>query len=473
MAKIKIELSTPFLVKKLQKKLSPAQIITLSFLLIIIIGGVLLSLPVSRAQNINISVLDAFFTSVSAVCVTGLVTLTTATTWSIFGKIVILILIQIGGLSLISIFTFFMVNIGKKISLKSRLAIQAAFNNLSLGGMVRMVMFVIKGTLICELIGALFLFFSFLHKGVIWYNALFYGIFHSVSAFCNAGFDILGEKSLIPYAGNVYINIVVMTLIIIGGIGFAVWRDLLDRIRYWFSRQYNKRSRFSLHTKLALIMTVTLLILGTVFFLSFEYNNPQTIGNLPFFQKVLRSLFQSVTLRTAGFATIPQDGLTGVSKLFSSLYMFIGGSPGGTAGGIKTVTLAIILCSVWSIIKGRKKIVVFERTLSVLTLQKSLTITVLMLLMLFAGTAILSITENHSIFTHDISDLLFEVSSALGTVGLSTGITPFLSEIGKFVLMLCMFVGRIGPITLIISLSNGLRNGDDVIQYAEEDVMIG
>lgn len=153
--------------------------------------------------------------------------------------------------------------------------------------------------------------------------------------------------------------------------------------------------------------------------------------------------------------------------------MFIGGSPGGTAGGIKTVTLAIILCSVWSIIKGRKKIVVFERTLSVLTLQKSLTITVLMLLMLFAGTAILSITENHSIFTHDISDLLFEVSSALATVGLSTGITPFLSEIGKFVLMLCMFVGRIGPITLIISLSNGLRNGDDVIQYAEEDVMIG
>jgi trk system potassium uptake protein TrkH len=196
------ELSNSLLFRKLQKKLSPAQIIALSFLLIIIIGGLLLSLPISHTENAEVSIIDALFTSVSAVCVTGLVTLTTATTWSIFGKLVILILIQIGGLSLITIFTFFMVNIGRKISLKSRLAIQTAFNNSSLGGMVRMVMLVIKGTLICEFVGAVLLFISFLNQGIIWHKALFYGVFHSVSAFCNAGFDIIGGKSLIPYSEN-------------------------------------------------------------------------------------------------------------------------------------------------------------------------------------------------------------------------------------------------------------------------------
>lgn len=469
----KKELSSSLVLRKLQKKLSPAQIIALSFLLIIIIGGFLLSLPISHEKNVDVSIIDAFFTSVSAVCVTGLVTLTTASTWSFFGKLVILILIQIGGLSLITIFTFFMVNIGKKISLKSRLAIQTAFNNSSLGGMVRMVMLVIKGTLICELVGAVLLFVSFLNQGIIWYQALFYGIFHSISAFCNAGFDIIGEKSLIPYSGSFGINIVVMMLIVIGGIGFTVWKDVLTKAKSPFSRRIKQKSRFSLHTKLALIFTGVLLLSGTLFFLAAEYNNPKTLGHLSFAHKLLVSSFQSVTLRTAGFATVAQDGLTEASKLISSLFMIIGGSPGGTSGGIKTVTLAIILCSVWSIIKGRKKIVVFERTISVITLQKALTVTVLMIGLLFAGTAILAIAEDHTTFPHGISDLIFEVSSALGTVGLSTGITPFLSEIGKLVLMLCMFIGRIGPITLIISLSHGLHIDDDVIGYPNEDVMIG
>ena len=467
------ELSTSLVLRKLQKKLSPAQIIALSFLLIIIIGGFLLSLPISHTGNTAVSVMDAFFTSVSAVCVTGLVTLTTASTWSFFGKLVILILIQIGGLSLITIFTFFMVNIGKKISLKSRLAIQTAFNNSSLGGMVRMVMLVIKGTLIFELVGAVLLFALFLSQGTVWYKALFYGIFHSISAFCNAGFDIIGEKSLIPYSGNFGINIVVMMLIVTGGIGFTVWKDVFTKVKFRFSRRIKQKSRFSLHTKLALIFTGFLLLSGTLFFLAAEYNNPKTLGNFSFAHKLLASSFQSVTLRTAGFATVAQEGLTEASKLFSSLFMIIGGSPGGTSGGIKTVTLAIILCSVWSIIKGRKKIVVFERTISVITLQKALTVTVLMIGLLFAGTTILAITEDHTTFPHSISDLIFEVSSALGTVGLSTGITPFLSDIGKFVLMLCMCIGRIGPITLIVSLSHDLHTGDDAIGYPNEDVMIG
>lgn len=366
-----------------------------------------------------------------------------------------------------------MVNIGRKISLKSRLAIQTAFNQSSLGGLVRMVMLVIKGTLICELAGAVLLFVSFLSQGVIWYQALFYGVFHSISAFCNAGFDIIGENSLISYSGHFGINIIVMMLIIIGGIGFTVWKDILDKAVFRFGGRTKQKPRLSLHAKLAIITSGILLLLGTLFFLFVEYHNPQTLGNLSFPHKVLASSFQSVTLRTAGFATIAQNGLTEASKLVSSLFMMIGGSPGGTAGGIKTVTLAIVFCSVWSIIKGRKKIGVFERTISVFTLQKALTIIVLILTLLFAGTAILSITQDHTAFPHTIADLLFEVSSALGTVGLSTGITPFLSGMGKIELMMCMFVGRIGPITLIISLSNSLRTGDDAVGYPDEDVMIG
>ena len=459
--------------KKLQKKLSPPQIIVLSFLLIILVGGLLLSLPISHRQGIDVPVLDAFFTSVSAVCVTGLVTLTTSATWSLFGKLVILILIQIGGLSLITVLAFFMVNIGKKVSLKDRLTIQTAFNYSSLGGMVRMVLFVIKGTFVCEAVGATMLFFSFLNQGVVWYKSIFYGIFHSVSAFCNAGFDIVGKQSLMPYSTNLSVNAVVMALIVIGGIGFTVWKDVANKTNHLFSARIKQRKSLSLHTRLVFITTAVLIVLGTVFFLAEEYNNPQTLGALSFPQKLLVALFQSVTLRTAGFFTIAQDGLTDASKLFSSLFMLIGGSPGGTAGGIKTVTLAIIFCSVWSIIKGRKKIVAFERTISVVTLQKALTIVVLMLLLLFLGTAVLAVTENHNAFSHGIADLLFEVSSALGTVGLSTGITPHLSGVGKLVLMMCMYIGRIGPITLIISLARDIHDADDLVGYPTEDVTIG
>jgi trk system potassium uptake protein TrkH len=460
------------LFKKLYKVLSPVQIISLSFLFIIFVGGILLSLPISHQQGVDVPVLDAFFTTVSAVCVTGLVTVVTATTWSLFGKLVIMLLIQIGGLSLITVLAFFMINFGKKVTLKNRLTIQAAFNHSSLGGMVRMVLFVIKGTFLCETIGAVILFFSFMGQGTLWYKALFYGIFHSVSAFCNAGFDIIVEQNLIPYSSSFTISMVIIVLIVVGGIGFTVWRELVDKVVFKVSPHIKQNRRFSLHAKLALIMTATLILSGTIFFLIVEYNNPETLGNFAFPHKLLASLFQSVTLRTAGFATIPQSGLTEVSKFISSIFMMIGGSPGGTAGGIKTVTLAIVLCSVWSIIKGRKSILAFERTITVATLQKALAIIVLMLLLLFMGTAVLSITEDHTVFPHSAIDLLFEVSSALGTVGLSTGITPFLTWIGKLVLMLCMFIGRIGPITLIVSLAHA-HNAEDLVRYPSEDVMIG
>jgi len=463
----------PVAIKKLQNKLSPTRIVVLSFLLIITVGGILLSLPISHSENTDVSVIDAFFTAVSAVCVTGLVTLTTVSTWNFFGKLVILSLIQIGGLSLVTVLTFVMANIGKKISLKNRLAIQTALNKPSLGGLMPMVKFVIKGTFLVEFIGAVILFVSFLTKGIVWYKAVFYGIFHSISAFCNAGFDIIGEESLVPYADSFVINFVIMTLIVSGGIGFTVWNEVFDRVKSLFSKQRKKIKDFSLHTKLALICTGILLVSGTIFFLIVERNNPKTMGNLPFVQKLLASMFQSVTTRTAGFFTIPQSGLTEASKLFSSILMILGGSPGGTAGGIKTVTIAIVICSVFSIIKGRKKIVAFKRTIPVITLQKALAIISLMTALLFIGTTILAITEDHTVFPHSITDLIFEVSSALGTVGLTTGITPYLSSIGKIVLMLCMFTGRTGPITLLISLTHSSQIGNEVIGYPNEDVIIG
>lgn len=460
-------------IKKLERRLSPAQMIALSFLLIIIIGGLLLCLPVSHAGHLEVSPVDAFFTAVSAVCVTGLVTVTTAAAWSISGKIVILLLIQIGGLSLITLFTFLMVYIGRKISLKNRLLIQTAYYNDSLGGAVRMVIMIIKGTLICELTGAVFLFIFFFSQGTVWYKALFYGVFHSVSAFCNAGFDVMGDSNFIPYVHHFGINLVLMVLVVTGGIGFSVWRDLLGRARLLVSKRRHKAVRLSLHSRLVLVTTGVLLVFGTLFILVEEYNNPATLGGFSFPEKLLASLFQSVTLRTAGFMTVPQGALTESSKLFSCLLMLIGGSPGGTAGGMKTVSIAVIICSVWSIVRSRSKIVVFKREISVTTLQNALAVVVLMLILLFFGTAILAFTEKSTPFPHTVSDLLFEVSSALGTVGLTTGITPFLSKIGKFVLMLCMFIGRIGPITLIISLKNSLTSGSEVVGYPHEDVMIG
>ena len=458
---------------KILQILSPAKIITLSFLLIIIVGGILLSLPIAHAPGIDVSFIDAFFTSVSAVCVTGLVTLTTAYTWSLFGKIVILLLIQIGGLSLISIFTFFMVYIGKKISLRSRLAMQAATNNNSLGGMVKMVKLVIKGTLFCEGVGAIILFFIFLKNGVEWHKALFYGIFHSISAFCNAGFDVMGDQSFIPYVHNFSLNLVIMLLILVGGIGFIVWRDVILVVKSKYSKRILQKAKLSLHSKLALVMTAILLVSGTILFLITEFYNKATIGEFSFGGKLLASMFQSVTLRTAGFATIAQNGLSEASKLLSSIFMLIGGSPGGTAGGIKTVTIAVIFFSVLSIFKCKNRIVVFDREVSINTLRNALTIIVLMLSLLFLGTSVLVASERYIALPHSLLDLIFEVSSALGTVGLSTGLTPYLTGLGKLTIMICMFIGRIGPITLIISLIQNLHTKEEIISFPTEDVMIG
>ncbi len=458
---------------RLQKNMSTPRIIAISFLAVIVFGGLLLWLPISHQPGVEVSALDAFFTATSAVCVTGLVPLVTATTWSIFGKIVILLLIQIGGLSLVTIFTFFIVYLGRKVTLKDRLTVQATFNINDLSGMVRLVLLVIRGTFFCEGIGALILTFSFLDKGFVWYDAIANGVFHAVSAFCNAGFDNLGEFSLMPYATDPVINLVIMGLIVIGGIGFSVWRDVGLKIKYRLKPDIKRKHRLSLHSRLALIATAVLIVGGAAYFFISEYNNPETLGPLSVGGKIICSFFQSITLRTAGFFTIAQNGLSETSKMISSILMLIGGSPGGTAGGMKTVTVAILFLSVWSTLSGRRNMYAFGRTLPVLTLQRALTIIVIMLLLWMGGGVILAVTERASTFAHTPADLLFEVASALGTVGVSTGITPFLSPFGKLLLMLCMYVGRIGPITIILSLQQRTSTVNERIQYPDEDVMIG
>lgn len=462
------------LLKKLSSNMTPTQTVTLSFLVIILIGAVLLKIPFSQTESAApIPFLDCLFTATSAVCVTGLVTVTTATSWSFFGKIVILILIQIGGLGLVAIITYLGIHLGKKITLKERLTIQTAFNHTDFHGMVRMVMFVIRGTLICEGIGAFILFWGFFTDGVGILTSFLYAIFHSVSAFCNAGFDIIGEQSLIPFASNVLINIPIMLLIIIGGIGFSVWVDFIHNIKNHFSMKTKRRWKFSLHTKLVLITTGLLLFTGTTYFLIAEHGNSQLWGNGGFGETLLKAMFQSVTLRTAGYATIDQASLSETSKFISGIFMIIGGSPGGTAGGIKTVTLAVVICSVWSVIKGRYTIDVFHKNIPLQLLQKSLTIIIIMTVLLSTGTAILTFTEHNNAYSHLTVDLFFEVASALGTVGLTTGITPFLSSQGKFLLILCMFIGRTGPISILISLSKRGEVANNNIRYPKEDILIG
>ncbi|NJP40675.1 Trk family potassium uptake protein [Oscillospiraceae bacterium HV4-5-C5C] len=455
------------------RRLTPPQIIVLSFALIILGGSFLLLLPPARQPGVSVSLIDALFTATSAVCVTGLVTVNTAATWSVFGKVVLLLLIQTGGLSLVTLFSFFMVNLGKRLSLQDRLTIQAAYNQTTLGGLTHLVRLAVKVTLLCEAGGALLLTLSFRQQGYTWLRAGGYGLFHSVSAFCNAGFDILGPDSLLPYAGNRSLLLILMLLIIAGGLGFVVWGELLRRWATLWSPRRQARARLSLHSRLVLLMTGLLLAGGTLLIYAAERHNPATLGELPAGQRWWSSLFQSVTLRTAGFAAMPQSALTESGKLLSSLLMLIGGSPGGTAGGIKTVTIAILLCDSWSTLMGRRRTEAFHRSIANPTVKKALAITMLMSLLLALATGLLSLTEAQMPYPHAWLDLLYETASALGTVGLSTGLTPYLSPAGKIILMLCMFIGRIGPITLLVSLSRRYRENDDLLEYPEEDVVIG
>lgn len=456
----------------LKGKLGPSQILVVGFLGVIFIATLLLMLPISTVSGEMTPFVDALFTSTSAVCVTGLVVVNTLAHWSLFGKIVILICIQIGGLGFMTLVSMIFILMGKKITLKNRLIMQEALSFNTTAGIVRFTQYIVKLTLVVEAIGAILLSFVFIPDyGLV--KGLGYSIFHAISAFCNAGFDLVGDNSLVPYVGNGIVNFTVMFLIICGGLGFTVWMDTYHAIRLKLSsaEHFSWKQAFyklTLHTKLVWIITVSLIILGFVFFFIAEYTNPATLGALTFKEKIYAAMFQSVSPRTAGFNTLLLAELTPASKLMTIILMFIGGSPAGTAGGIKTVTMGVLILSAISVVKGKESTVAFRRKIPTQVIFRALTIVIIGLSVVISTLMILTVTENVGFM-----ELLFEVVSAFGTVGLTLGITSGLSFIGKFIIIILMFIGRLGIITMSVALMLRQEKEKLGIQYPEEKVMVG
>ncbi|TJX13035.1 Trk family potassium uptake protein [Tissierella creatinini] len=435
--------------------MNPPRVLALGFAGLILFGAFLLNLPIASVDGQSIGFINALFTAASSVCVTGLVVVNTAYHWTLFGKIVIISLIQMGGLGFMTLATIVALIVGKKISLKERLVIKEQLNQETMSGLVRLTKYVILATFTMEGIGALFFATRFIPEyGLV--TGIWYSIFHAISAFCNAGFDILGD-SIAPYVGDVVINLTVCALIIVGGLGFSVYIDI-----------YKNKSfkKFNLHTKLVLVITAALLIGGAVIFYLLEMNNPETLKNLTFGEKVLASLFQSTVPRTAGFYSVNMGALYDTSVFLLIILMFIGGSPGSTAGGIKTTTFGALVLTTLSVIRGDKDVVAFKKRISYDAINKSIAIIMVELLILVGVSFILTITESAGFL-----DLLFETTSAIATVGLTTGITPDLTDFGKVLLSVTMYFGRVGPLTMAFAFSRHHKHAN--FKYSEGNIMVG
>lgn len=440
--------------------LTTTQIIMLSFLAVIFLGSLLLSLPISSADGEAVPYLDALFTATTATCVTGLVTLTTASTWSVFGQAVILVLIQVGGLGVVTIMSALMILLQKRMGIGDRLLIQDAFNLNSLSGIVRFVKRVILGTALVEGIGALLYMTVFVPEFGL--RGIWIAVFTSISAFCNAGMDIIADNSLSSYATNPIINLVTCALIVLGGIGYIVWWDVMG-----LRKGAAGRRRLSLHSKIAISTTLLLIFGGGLLILLFEYHNPRTIAELSLFDKLQVSLFQSVTTRTAGFATVPQQDLTNASSILCLLLMFIGGSPVGTAGGIKTVTIAVLFASALSAVRNRQEVTLFQRNISKQAVSKAVAVTTMSFVILFTSTLLLS-----AVSPGEPLDILFETVSATATVGLSRDLTPDLNAYGKVIIIGTMYLGRVGPISLALALNSGKKQ-QNIIKNPTEEISVG
>lgn len=453
------------MVRKKKLKLSTTQIILLSFLVTILIGSGLLALPISSASGEAVPYLDALFTATTSTCVTGLVTIPTVSTWSVFGQIVILLLIQIGGLGIITIMSGLMLLLNRKMGIDDRLLIQDAFNLNTMAGLAKFIKNVLIGTLIIEGVGAVLYMIVFVPD--FGARGIWISVFNSVSAFCNAGIDIIAENSLCNYATNPLINIVTSALIILGGLGYIVWWDVIRVVK---SRSAKNRKIFrhlSLHSKIAITATAVLILVGAILIFIFEYDNPLTIGKMSLFDKIQISLFQSVTTRTAGFATIPQENLTNASATVSIILMLIGGSPVGTAGGMKTVTIAVLICSAFATIRNKNSVTLFGRRISEESIKKAVSVVVMFLTICAISTILLMATSNASPL-----DAVFETVSATATVGLSRNLTATLNTFGKLIIIVTMYFGRVGPISLAIAL--GSKNeSQNVISEPTEDISIG
>ncbi|CCJ32746.1 MULTISPECIES: TrkH family potassium uptake protein [Caloramator] len=440
-------------------RLQPVQILALGFAAVILIGALLLKLPISSADGNATPFLDCLFTATSAVCVTGLVTLDTGTHWSLFGQVIILLLIQIGGLGFMTFATMFAIILGRKISLKERLIMQEAYNAFNIQGIVKLAIYVMGITFSIEGLGAILLSTQFIPQ-YGWKRGIYYGIFHSVSAFCNAGFDLIGGfRSLTPYTENVVINLTVMSLIVIGGLGFGVVTEIIN------NRNFKK---LSLHSKVVIFATTILIVTGAVAFFILEYNNPKTLGALSFKGKILSSLFASITPRTAGFNTINLPDMTTASKFLTIILMFIGASPGSTGGGIKTTTATLILMIVLAVIKGREDTEIFERRIPKELVYRAVGITFISFMLVIFVTMVLSITQQG-----EFMEFMYEATSAFGTVGLSLGLTTRLDAIGKLIIIFTMYSGRVGPLTLALAFARKQLMASKAIKYPEDKILVG
>lgn len=439
-------------------KLTAFQILALGFITLISVGGLLLSLPISSVDGEYTSLIDSLFTATSAVCVTGLITIDTGTHWNTFGQIIIITLIEIGGLGFMSFTTLIASFLGKRITLRDRLIMQEAMNTFSIQGMVKMVRYVMAFTFTIQGIGAVLLSPYFISRyGVS--KGIYYSVFHSISAFCNAGFDLIGNfNSLTSFNESPIFLFIIAALLIGGGLGFAVWLELYNR---------KVTRKISVHTKIVLSITSILLIGGTILIFLLEYNNSKTIGNMGLINKISNSFFTSASPRTAGFNSISIGDMTDSSKFTTVILMFIGGSPGSTAGGLKTTTFGLILLSVISILKGREDTEAFGKRFSKELVYKAFT------LLFIAITLVISVTMALSILEPDESfiDLLYESASAFGTAGLTTGVTQRIGSLSKIILMVTMYLGRVGPLTIVLALMR--KKKKSLYKYPEGKILIG
>ncbi len=445
--------------KHIHSKLTQTQMIVAGYILIILTGSLLLMLPwASRSHEVT-PFLDTLFTATSASCVTGLVVVDTWSHWSIFGQVIVLTLIQVGGMGFMTLGVYMAILLRRRIGLKTRGVLQESINSLQIGGIVKLAKKIIQGTLLFESVGALLLMYRFIPRfGLM--RGIWYGIFHAVSAFCNAGFDLMGYTepylSLCGYAGDWLVNLTIMSLIVIGGIGFFVWDDIADKKL--------KIRRYTLHTKIVLMVTASLIIGGALFFFFAEQNN--VLRNMPLAEQIWASFFQSVTARTAGFNTVDTGTLTEGSKFVTILLMFIGGSPGSTAGGIKTTTLIVLLVCVRANIRQEHGYNILDRRLDEESVRKACTVMCTNLLLMLTATIIMLALQPFA-----LTDVLFEAASAIGTVGMTTGITRSVCSASKIVLIFLMYCGRIGSLTFALSLRGNKH--EPAVKQPVEQIMIG
>lgn len=447
--------------RKVQDRLTYVRIIALGYLLVIVAGTLLLLLPSATRAGEKTDFLTALFTATTATCVTGLVVVDTGTHWTALGHMIILIMIQVGGLGFMTMGMLLAMFLKRKVTLRTRGLLQESMNGLHMGGIVRLVRMVLRGTALIEFMGALLLSIRFIPvfgigKGIL------YGVFHSVSAFCNAGIDLMGGysgrySSFVDFYDDMLINVVLMALIIIGGIGFFVWDDIRKN-------KYHVR-KYTLHTKMTLYMTAILLVGGTVVYFIFEQDH--LLADMSLKDQLLSSAFSSVTARTAGFNTIDTGALTSASKLFTMVLMFIGGSPGSTAGGVKTVTIMVLLAYVWSNLRASKGVNIFHRRMDDDAIRKASNVVVISALMAVVAAVLICYMQPHL----PVEDVLFEIFSAIGTVGMSTGLTRDLGTGSRIVIILLMYCGRIGSMSFALSFTE--RKKVAPVQLPVEKIMIG